>query len=73
MQEVWFDENGNLGTGVDFEDANGLDHYPSIAGAYFASPPECCGAPKEKKKESSSIGFKRNSFRLCYASRRMAD
>ena len=35
MQEVWFDNNGNLGLGVDFEDANGLDHYPSIAGAYL--------------------------------------
>lgn len=37
MKEVWFDKNGNLGTGVDFEDARGLDHYPSIAGAYFAA------------------------------------
>ena len=35
MQEVWFDNNGNLGTGIDFEDASGLDYYPSIAGAYF--------------------------------------
>ena len=37
MQEAWFDKNGNLGIGVDFEDAKGLDHYPSIAGAYFAA------------------------------------
>lgn len=37
MKEVWFDKNGNLGMGVDFEDAMGLDHYPSIAGAYFAA------------------------------------
>jgi hypothetical protein len=37
MQEIWFDNNGNLGIGVDFEDAKGLDHYPSIAGAYFAA------------------------------------
>lgn len=36
MQEGWFD-NGNLGIGADFEDAKGLDHYPSIAGAYFAA------------------------------------
>ena len=36
MQEAWFDNNGNLATGLDFEDAKGLDHYPSIAGAYFA-------------------------------------
>jgi DNA repair protein NreA len=37
MQEAWFDNKGNLGIGIDFEDANGLDHYPSIAGAYFAA------------------------------------
>lgn len=37
MQEVWFDSAGNLGMGVDFEDAMGLDHYPRIAGAYFAA------------------------------------
>lgn len=37
MKEVWFDNNGNIGMGMDFEDARGLDHYPSIAGAYFAA------------------------------------
>jgi hypothetical protein len=37
MQEAWFDDNGNLGIDADFEDAKGLDHYPSIAGAYFAA------------------------------------
>lgn len=37
MQEGWFDNNGNLEVGIDFENANGLDHYPSIAGAYFAA------------------------------------
>jgi hypothetical protein len=37
MQEAWYDNNGNLGIGIDFENANGLDHYPSIAGAYFAA------------------------------------
>jgi hypothetical protein len=37
MQEVWLDNNGNLGICVDFENAKGLDHYPSIAGAYFAA------------------------------------
>ena len=37
MQEAWFDNNGNLGMTGDFEDANGLDHYPSVAGAYFAA------------------------------------
>jgi hypothetical protein len=37
MKEVWFDNNGNIGMGMDFEDARGLDHYPTIAGAYFAA------------------------------------
>jgi hypothetical protein len=37
MKEVWFDNNGNIGMGMDYEDARGLDHYPSIAGAYFAA------------------------------------
>jgi DNA repair protein NreA len=37
MKEVWFDNKGNPGMGLDFEDARGLDHYPSIAGAYFAA------------------------------------
>ncbi len=37
MQEAWYDNNGNLGVGIDFENANGLVHYPSIAGAYFAA------------------------------------
>jgi hypothetical protein len=37
MQEAWFDTNGNLAMGSDFENANGIDHYPTIAGAYFAA------------------------------------
>jgi hypothetical protein len=37
MHEAWFDNNGNLGMAADFENAKGLDHYPSIAGAYFAA------------------------------------
>ena len=37
MLEVWYDKNGNLGIGADFENANGLDHYPFISGAYFAA------------------------------------
>lgn len=37
MMEAWFAASGELGTGVDYEDARGLDHYPTIAGAYFAA------------------------------------
>ena len=37
MEEAWHTELGEMGFGADAEDANGLDHYPSIAGAYFAA------------------------------------
>lgn len=37
MEEAWYAESGQIGFGVDAEDAHGLDHYPSIAGAYFAA------------------------------------
>ncbi|MGQ0794945.1 MAG: hypothetical protein ACT4N5_02010 [Nitrosopumilaceae archaeon] len=37
MQEAWYDLQGNVGFGSDFEDARGLDHYPNTAGAHFAS------------------------------------
>lgn len=37
MIESWFTSNGQIATGSDYEDARGLDHYPTIAGAYFAA------------------------------------
>ena len=37
MEEAWHTDKGQIGFGVDAEDANGIDHYPSIAGAYFAA------------------------------------
>jgi hypothetical protein len=37
MIESWFNPDGQLGMGSDYEDARGLDHYPTIAGAYFAA------------------------------------
>ncbi|HMK32537.1 MAG TPA: hypothetical protein VK431_02810 [Nitrosopumilaceae archaeon] len=37
MQEAWYDQQGNIGFGSDFEDGRGLDHYPATAGAHFAS------------------------------------
>lgn len=37
MQEAWYDEQGNVGFGSDFEDMRGLSHYPETAGAHFAS------------------------------------
>ena len=35
MQEAWHDKN-SIGFGNDYENAKGIDHHPSIAGAYFA-------------------------------------
>ena len=37
MIESWFTNSGQMATGADFEDTTGLDHYPTIAGAYFAA------------------------------------
>lgn len=37
MEEAWHTESGQMGFGADSEDANGIDHYPSITGAYFAA------------------------------------
>lgn len=37
MQEAWYDNDGNVGFGSDFEGMNGLSHYPETAGAHFAS------------------------------------
>ncbi|NDB89432.1 MAG: hypothetical protein EB166_01150 [Thaumarchaeota archaeon] len=37
MEEAWHTDKGEIGFGVDAEDANGIDHYPSIAGAYYAA------------------------------------
>jgi len=37
MIESWFGNNGQIATIADYEDSSGLDHYPTIAGAYFAA------------------------------------
>lgn len=37
MEEAWHTESGQMGFGADSENANGIDHYPSITGAYFAA------------------------------------
>ena len=37
MQEAWYDQEGNIGFGSDFEDLKGLTHYPETTGAHFSS------------------------------------
>ena len=53
MEEAWHTEKGDVGFGVDSEDANGIDHYPSIAGAYFAAK---LGVAEYLKKEKRQAG-----------------
>jgi hypothetical protein len=37
MIESWYAGDGKMAVGSDYEDAGGLGHYPSIAGAYFSA------------------------------------
>src|SRR5207302_11181099 len=37
MQEAWYDQQGNIGFGLDVDNGRGLDHYPATAGAHYAS------------------------------------
>jgi hypothetical protein len=37
MIESWYAGDGKMAVGADYEGARGLDHYPSIAGAYFSA------------------------------------
>jgi hypothetical protein len=37
MIESWIDTNGRIHVGSDYESGKRIDHYPSIAGAYFAA------------------------------------
>jgi hypothetical protein len=37
MIESWYAGDGKMAIGSDYEGARGLDHYPSIAGAYFSA------------------------------------
>jgi hypothetical protein len=53
MEEAWHTERGQLGFGADSEDANGIDHYPSIAGAYFAAK---LGVAEYLKKKNIQAG-----------------
>ena len=73
MQEAWYDNNGNLGVGIDFENANGLDHYPSIAGAYFAARLGVAEHLFKRRHKAAGVDPKRNSSGICYACRSMAD
>lgn len=55
MEEAWHTESGQIGFGADAEDANGIDHYPSIAGAYFAAKLAVAEYLKKKKRQAGVL------------------
>ena len=57
MQEAWYDGN-SIGFGSDHENANGINHPPEIAGAYFAAKLGVVEYLSKKKKQSGVIIFR---------------
>lgn len=55
MEEAWYTEKGEIGFGADSEDANGIDHYPSIAGAYFAAKLGVAEYLKRKQRQAGVL------------------
>jgi hypothetical protein len=55
MEEAWYTEKGELGFGADAEDTNGLDHYPNIAGAYFAARLGIAEYLKKKQRQAGVL------------------
>ncbi|MBM2852827.1 MAG: hypothetical protein HW420_1374 [Candidatus Nitrosotenuis sp.] len=54
MEEAWYTK-GEIGFGADSEDANGIDHYPSIAGAYFAAKIGVAEYLKRKQRQAGVL------------------
>ena len=57
MQEAWHDKN-SIGFGSDHENANGIDHPPTIAGAYFAGKLAVTEYLEKIQKQSGVIIFR---------------
>ncbi len=55
MEEAWYTEKGEIGFGADAEDANGIDHYPNIAGAYFAAKLGIAEHLKRKQRQAGVL------------------
>jgi hypothetical protein len=55
MEEAWHTDQGQIGFGADSEDANGIDHYPSIAGAYFAAKLGVAEYLSKKKRQAGVL------------------
>ena len=57
MQEAWH-SGSSVGFGNDYENANGINHPPKIAGAYFAAKLGISEYLLKKKKQSGVIVFR---------------
>ncbi|MEP0826520.1 MAG: hypothetical protein HRF40_13640 [Nitrososphaera sp.] len=55
MVESWFSGNGQIATASDYEDARGLNHYPTIAGAYFAARLAVSEHLARRKKKGAAL------------------
>ncbi|HZT35977.1 MAG TPA: hypothetical protein VFA15_08655, partial [Nitrososphaera sp.] len=55
MFESWFTPAGEIAFGSDYESPNGLDHYPTIAGAYFAGRLAVAEHLSKRKRISSAL------------------
>ena len=55
MIESWIDTNGRIHIGSDYESGKNIEHYPSIAGAYFAARLAATEYLFEKRKKSSVL------------------
>jgi hypothetical protein len=55
MIESWIDTNGRVHIGSDYESGKKIDHYPSIAGAYFAARLAAAEYLFKKRKKASVL------------------
>jgi len=55
MIESWIDNDGKVHTGSDYEIGKKIDHYPSIAGAYFAARLSIAEYLFRKRKKASVL------------------
>lgn len=55
MLEGWLDSRGNIEIGADYENMNGLNHYPTIGGSYFAARLAVCEFLSQQRRNASVI------------------
>jgi DNA repair protein NreA len=55
MIESWIDTNGRIHMGSDYESGKKIEHYPSIAGAYFAAKFSVAEYLFKKRKKASVL------------------